>query len=214
MAWEKTSALPGKYKRIKTALGLHPQLAGKRESELSLFESLIQQTRYVGEVGLDGTPEFKPSFKVQEKVFNSILGLCTQHGGKIISIHSRGASEEVIQCLGSHKDYGVAVLHWFSGSFKELEMAIDIGCWFSVGPAMLASAKGRKLLAKMPRNRVLTETDGPFTNWNGSRLMPWDVQVAVDLIAEIWNITSHETQGIITENFKNILQLNSPNAHG
>lgn len=37
-----------------------------------------------------------------------------------------------------------------------------MGCWFSVGPAMLQGARGTELVARMPRDRVLTESDGPF----------------------------------------------------
>src|ERR1035437_1612235 len=59
-AWKGTSALAGSHPRIKTALGLHPQLAHQRKSELALFEQLLPRTPYVGEVGLDGSPECKP----------------------------------------------------------------------------------------------------------------------------------------------------------
>src|ERR1700741_2594809 len=52
-AWNGTFALSRDAPRIRTALGLHPQLAYERHSELDLFESLIAETRYVGEIGLD-----------------------------------------------------------------------------------------------------------------------------------------------------------------
>lgn len=45
---------------------------------------------------------------------------------------------------------------------RELERAVALGCWFSVGPAMLAAEKARGLARAMPKERVLTETDGPF----------------------------------------------------
>jgi len=34
-----------------------------------------------------------------------------------------------------------------------------MGCWFSVGPAMLTSANGRKLATMLPVNRVVPESD-------------------------------------------------------
>src|ERR1035441_1290583 len=55
-AWKGTSALAAPTKRIRTALGLHPQLAHERMSELALFDSYLPETRYVGEIGLDGAP--------------------------------------------------------------------------------------------------------------------------------------------------------------
>lgn len=39
-----------------------------------------------------------------------------------------------------------------------------MGCWFSVGPAMLAGERGKVLALKMPRDRILTKTDGPLHN--------------------------------------------------
>ena len=50
----------------------------------------------------------------------------------------------------------------FPALSRELSRAVDMGCWFSVGPAMLHGEKGRQLVLKMPRDRVLTESDGPF----------------------------------------------------
>src|ERR1035437_8151628 len=58
-AWQGTSALAAPTKRIRTALGLHPQLAHERMNELPLFDSYLPETRYVGEIGLDGAPEFR-----------------------------------------------------------------------------------------------------------------------------------------------------------
>ena len=59
-AWEGTAALAHGCPRIRTALGMHPQLAHERKHELPLFQRLIEKTDYVGEVGLDGSRESKP----------------------------------------------------------------------------------------------------------------------------------------------------------
>ena len=58
-AWRGTSALAAGSLRIRTALGLHPQLAAERKSELGLFETLLPEAPYVGEIGLDGAPELR-----------------------------------------------------------------------------------------------------------------------------------------------------------
>ena len=54
------------------------------------------------------------------------------------------------------------ILHWFSGTYKELDQAIADGYFFSVNGAMVRSAKGQALVMRMPRERILTETDGPY----------------------------------------------------
>ena len=161
-AWRGTLALAKGAARVRTSLGFHPQIAHERIGELPLFEGLLPETRYVGEVGLDGSPESKPHWKEQARVFNRVLELASKAGGRILTIHSRRSASEVLDALERHPAAGVAVLHWFSGSKAELERAVAMGCWFSVGPAMVRSQRGRDLISNMPRDRLLTETDGPF----------------------------------------------------
>jgi TatD DNase family protein len=101
---------------------------------------------------------------------------------------------------------GIPVLHWFSGSLRDLDRGIRLGCWFSVGPAMLAAEKGRVLAARMPRDRVLTESDGPFAQLNGVALMPWDVGRAFHELGEIWSLSPDEVEQNIYRNLKSLLQ--------
>jgi TatD DNase family protein len=62
-----------------------------------------------------------------------------------MSIHSRRAAGAVLDRLEGHTGAGSPVLHWFSGTKRELERAMKLGCWFSVGPVMLQTEKGRDL---------------------------------------------------------------------
>ena len=41
------------YKHIRLALGLHPLLAAENSDEINLFKKYIDQTSYIGEIGLD-----------------------------------------------------------------------------------------------------------------------------------------------------------------
>ncbi|WP_375567602.1 TatD family hydrolase [Oceaniradius stylonematis] len=52
---------------------------------------------------------------------------------------------------------------------------------------MLAGDKGRALAAKMPRDRVLTETDGPFAQVGGRAAWPWDADRAAEALSQIWS---------------------------
>ena len=202
-AWHGTKKL--ERSRIKTALGLHPQLAHQRGSELPVFDKLLAETRYVGEIGLDCAPEFKGYWGDQLNVFRHILAACGEAGGRIMSIHSRRASRPVLDELQSNPDAGVPVLHWFSGSLRDLERAIDIGCWFSLGPAMLQSSRGRNLAARMPKDRVLTESDGPFAQLSGRALLPWDVMLATRHLAAMWEMTHEQTALHLNANLKRLL---------
>lgn len=212
-AWSGTAALAQGAARIRTALGLHPQLAHERRSELALFEGLLPQSRYVGEIGLDGGPELKATWDTQRHVFDEILRMCGSAGGRIMTIHSRRAASPVLDALASRADAGIAVLHWFSGSRRELQRAIDQGCWFSVGPAMLNGERGRGLAAQMPRDRILTETDGPFAQIEGRALLPWDAAKAESMLANLWGSNEDEVRDQLTSNLMRLTTQIAPERH-
>lgn len=203
-AWKKTAELAVKAKRVRTALGLHPQLAEQRMGELALFDELLPDSRYVGEIGLDGSLEFSSQWRSQCKTFEHILTRCSDAGGRVMSIHSRRASCEVLDALEAFPNAGTAVLHWFSGSVCDLDRAVNLGCWFSVGPGMLAGEKGRSLVMRMPRERVVTESDGPFAQVDGKSIMPWSVEGAIRDLGLLWNLSEESAGQVIRDNFRNL----------
>jgi TatD DNase family protein len=123
-----------------------------------------------------------------------------------MSIHSRRASGAVLDYLEKFPEAGTPVLHWFSGSFRDLDRAITLGCWFSIGPAMLTNEKGRALAARMPHERVLTESDGPFAQLNGEAIMPWHVERALGEMGVIWSLQLDDVQQVIQRNLKCLLE--------
>jgi TatD DNase family protein len=205
-AWAGTAALAHDAPRIRTALGLHPQIAHERKGELSLFERLLPEVRYVGETGLDGGPEYKRHWQDQVATFTRILELCEKAGGRVLTIHSRRAARPVLDKLAAHPGAGRPILHWFSGTPRELARAVDLGCWFSIGPAMLAGEKGRALAAKMPSDRVLTETDGPFAQLDGRPALPWDAEQAIASLAEVWGQPVAEVRTRIRDNLCHVAE--------
>lgn len=203
-AWGGTSRLAEGNQRIRTALGLHPQLAHQRVNELELFDALLPGANYVGEIGLDGGKSFKEHWKVQLKVFRHIIGSVNRAGGRIMTIHSRASVAAVLDEIA--RVDGIPIMHWFTGSPNQLKRAIDQGCWFSVGPAMLDTKKGSELVSMVPKDRVLTETDGPFAKLSGKPLHPWDVQLSIRKIAQIWKCNADEAEEIIINNFRKLLR--------
>ncbi len=199
-AWGGTSRIANDRSMIKTALGLHPQLAQERKHELRTFDRYLENTKFVGEVGLDGSPEYRSSWSDQIMVFDHILRACDEAGDKIISIHSRRAATPVLELLEKFGGIRDPILHWFSGTQVELRRAVDRGCWFSVGPAMLAGIKGRSLVTEMPHDRILLETDGPFAQFQKSALHPWDVTVACRLLSKVWGTDYNHAESKMRKN--------------
>lgn len=204
-AFHATSRVFGEFRRLTIALGLHPEVAQAKVGELDALIGGIERVRFVGEIGLDGSAPHRRSLEIQERVFRSALSECKRQGGRVLSIHSRGAEVRVVELLALAGDVGTPVLHWFSGGLATLEVASRAGCWFSVGPAMLAGDKGRRLASRMPMDRVLPETDGPFAQIREQVLMPWQAMDVTGVLADIWCVSVDEARDQLRTNLRRLL---------
>ena len=77
---------------IHVALGLHPEVVEAKQAEASKLVELIPSARYVGEIGLDASPRFRPSIALQERIFADAVAECQRVGGRVMSIAQRGGS--------------------------------------------------------------------------------------------------------------------------
>lgn len=152
------------FTNVQVALGLHPQLVFDRIHELALVEKYIHSTRFVGEIGLDFNKQFYHSKERQIDVFSQIIGWCQGSPMKIISIHSVRSDKNVLDILEKYDctKHNNCILHWYSGTLKQLDRAIELGCFFSVNEYMLNSPNGRSIVQKVPIDRLLLESDAPF----------------------------------------------------
>jgi TatD DNase family protein len=100
---------------------------------------------------------------------------------------------------------GQVVLHWFTGSKSEARRAVDLGCYFSINCAMLRNDKGRDLVAALPSDRLLTETDAPFTQVGSRPTAPIDVKETVEALATLRNVTLKDLTQNIGSNLRTLL---------
>lgn len=205
-AWKGSVALVGESPKIRLGLGLHPELVMERHNELDLFCKFLPQAQYVGEIGIDGSKPHRNSLELQCRVFEKILAACSGNGGRIMSIHSRMAVPKVIERIKDCPTSGVPVFHWFSGTIKQAEAIIDLGGFFSVGPKMCRSKKGSALLTAIPKDRIITETDGPLTLNGDAPFYPWDVRLAIEGLASIWKEDEASADSQITSNFSHLIR--------
>lgn len=82
---------------------------------------------------------------------------------KIVSVHSRKAEKELLTLLCEYEIPNV-IFHWYSGSVNLIPAILEQGYYFSVNEAMCHSNKGRQIIAAIPRDRLLTETDAPYND--------------------------------------------------
>lgn len=198
-------ALTSSTQFVRAAVGLHPQLVRSHGQELGKMWELLDQTRYVGEVGLDYTEPDEQDHARQRAVFAAILERCSGARNKIVTVHSRRAARDIINIAGDSFP-GTLILHWFSGTLRELEDALACGFLFSVNTAMLRSSRGVEIVRRLPRERVLTETDGPFVKTSARRpATPADVPSIVQALARIWCVDVDTVADVIESTFARVV---------
>lgn len=150
------------YRHVRLALGFHPHFASEHQNELSLFRNYIDSTSYVGEIGLDYSNEYIATKDAQIVNLRSILSIL-KHKKKIISVHSIGAETELFELL---QEYGIknVIFHWYSGKLSLIESIVKEGYFFSINEKMTLSKVGMNIISRIPKERILTETDSPFNN--------------------------------------------------
>ncbi|GEP43108.1 Qat anti-phage system TatD family nuclease QatD [Brevifollis gellanilyticus] len=203
VAWQRNCDVVKGCSGIRIGLGIHPQLAAEREADIELFEKLVDHTHFIGEVGLDAGPRHFRTLEAQKRVFQRVLKAAARSGPKVVSLHSVRTSRQILDTIEqyySHADLRF-VMHWFSGSKAEAERAVKAGCYFSVNSSMLDSPNGARLAAGLPTDRILTETDGPFTQgMDGKPTEPGDVQPALRSLARLRTVPENTLRIQIAEN--------------
>lgn len=153
-------------------------------NELDRLASLIRDTSFVGEVGLDFAPRHERTREEQIAAFDAVLDACIG-GGKVISIHAVRSASTVLDMLEAHDTCksNACILHWFSGTSDELTRAIRLGCFFSINPRMLATKRGRAYVRAIPRERLLLETDMPANEGVPYSIEEWECDLRAVLTA-------------------------------
>jgi TatD DNase family protein len=157
----KTLELGKKSDFILPFIGIHPEKAQEdTEPVFRLIDENNEKISGIGEIGLDHTyTNSDEEFVKQKEVFRSQLTFAEKFK-KPVSIHSRKTLDEIFEIFPSY-DIPSILLHWFDGSKKQLQKAMDLDCYVSFGPVMIYSKDKQVLLSKANKDKILVETDGP-----------------------------------------------------
>ncbi len=204
---------PDEYRRLRTrlgrrehvhvALGLHPlRAASFSPNDLARFFRLVPQTTWIGEVGLDYSRAGASTVKAQQKVFDVVLTEA-QPGRHPLTVHSRGAEKDVIKLLS---DAALpAIMHWYSGPLGLIDDALQAGLYFSINVAMARSRKFPGLLQAIPRERILLETDGPYSKDRGSPAQPGELKSVAVALSQAWDTDLADSTRVLVANQERFL---------
>lgn len=160
---------------IRVGLGAHPWYISDgrvTQKDIELLLELMEQTPYIGEIGLDFSSRYCVDGlqELQVKAFTQICARAAElsHNGqpRVLSMHTVRSVDAVLDILEQTgaAQACVPIIHWFSGSSDELQRAIKLDCWFSVGEMSLKTKRGREYAKVYPKDKLLTETDLPSSN--------------------------------------------------
>lgn len=192
------------FRKMRLALGLHPLVAGQHLAERERFRELVDKTSYVGEIGLDFSRAGYATKDLQVESFRFVLR-ALRGRPKFITLHSRRAESVVLDML-EEEERSPVVFHWYSGPLNVLDRALARGHFFSVNPAMTESPNGRKIIERLPPERVMTESDGPFVQVKGRAVIPADVMTVENYLANVWRLEKSEVRLVIKENFLKLVR--------
>lgn len=190
---------------VKLAIGLYPEKDLKL-GDWDKFYKFAKENRdkYIafGEIGLDlfSTTE---NFNIQKEIFIKELNLAKEFSKPVI-IHTRKAEKEVLDILENYPEIK-KILHCFSGNFKLIKKAKEMGCYFSIPANIIRSKHFQKMVSELSKEIILTETDSPFLSPHKEiQNEPSFIRETISMISTIWNISKEEVENQIETNYKKI----------
>lgn len=202
-----TLKLTETYDFIYAAIGWHPVDAiTMQDGDLEWIASLCSREKVVaiGEIGLDYHWDTSPK-EVQHRVLRQQIGLARELNMPII-IHNREAHEDIVKILKEEKASEVGgVMHAFSGSWEIAKQCLHMDFHISFGgPVTFKNAKQPKeVLAQVPMDRLLVETDSPYLTphpFRGKRNESSYVRLVAEQAAGIKGMSLEEFSEITSQN--------------
>ena len=197
--------LADKYPFVYASVGVHPHDSkSMTDDTVSELEKLLKHPKAmaVGEIGLDFHHNFSPH-DVQKKRYREQLELARRVKKPVI-IHERESLRDTLDIIRDYRDLS-GVFHCFSGSWETAKIILDMGWYLSFTGVITFQNARRSLevLAKMPADRIMLETDCPYLTpepkrgrRNSSLYLPY----IAEKVAQVRGITTEEAAALTMEN--------------
>ncbi|UOQ92409.1 TatD family hydrolase [Halobacillus shinanisalinarum] len=197
----KNLQLAQKDKRIKSAIGFHPEQELPDNNQLEKIFTLIKKHKEeivaIGEVGLpyysrkkDATLSLTPYIEMLEQFIRLAVKL-----DKPIILHAIYEDADIACDLLEKYAVRKAHFHWFKGSAATIQRLIENRCYISVTPDCLYELEIQQLIEQYPLELMMVETDGPWPfegKFKDERTHPKMIHESIRKIAEIKSLPLNE----------------------
>jgi TatD DNase family protein len=215
LAVELAEDHPGVY----AAVGVHPHYAHSWNEECSRsLRSLAASPKVVaiGEIGLDYYRNFSPPDQ-QRAAFKAQLDLAAELELPVV-VHQRNSMDDILDTLEAYSQrlpMGLVqrpgVLHAYSGDAQAASSALGKGFYLGVaGPVTFRNANDlRGVLAKVPQESLLIETDSPYMSpapHRGKRNEPMYVRHIAERLALLFGLDMDHIAQVTSENANHLFR--------
>ncbi len=202
-------AVAEKKANIFCTVGVHPNHA-EQEPPVALNQ-LLEHARHpkvvgFGETGLDYYRD-KTERALQMQSFKTHLEASAEAGLPVV-VHTRDADDDTIETLevACKTKPVTGLIHCFSSSADFARRALDIGFCISIsGIVTFKSAQSlRDVVATVPLERLLVETDAPYLApepFRGKENEPAYTRYTAEKVAEIKGVDIETLARATTDNF-------------
>lgn len=194
-------------------MGLHPGSVNENyQNELKIIkDELFKSSSYiaVGEIGIDLYWD-KSFINEQKSVFITQCEWAVELDLPI-SIHTRSAFVEVIECLNSMSKIPKGIFHCFTGNKEEADIITALG--FKLGIGGVVTYKNSLLpdvLKQLRLESLVLETDSPYlppVPYRGKRNESAYIPIIAEKLSEIFGVSNDSVSEITSATAKSIFKI-------
>lgn len=209
-AYERARQIATSSPLIVPLFGIHPWEAHRFADDLDRLAPLLAESPMLGEIGLDFLlVKDKTLYPKQFEVFDYFLETAVTQQ-KIVNIHGLGAETAVLERLEQFHP-PTPIVHWYAGPLNLIDRYLAVGTYFTFGVELLYSEKIEQILAAIPPDRLLTETDNPGANKHFAQQSgtPALIQQVTAKMARCRQLSEAELDAQLNQNFTQLIASSS-----